>query len=61
MMSITSEGPAPVAADTIVETYSTDIDGASAELFYTDSDTPTIWLNAPEATIWLNAPEDGEL
>lgn len=62
MMSITSEGPTPVAADTIVETYSTDIDGASVELFRTDSDTPTIWLNASDTpTVWLNVSEDGEL
>lgn len=52
MMTITSEGPVPVSADSVIETFSTDIDGASAEVFYTDSHTPTVWLNAPE---------DGEL
>ena len=52
MMTITSTGPEPVAADSIVETVSTEIDGASVELFKTDDDTQTVWLNVPE---------DGEL
>ena len=52
MMTITSDGPEPVAADSIVETVSTEIDGASVELFKTDDDTQTVWVNVPE---------DGEL
>lgn len=51
-MTITSDGLDPVAAESEVETVSTEIDGASVELFESDG-TPTVWLN--------DAPSDREL
>ncbi|PCJ65106.1 MAG: hypothetical protein COA73_03020 [Candidatus Hydrogenedentota bacterium] len=52
-MTILSPGPEPVGAQTVVEEYSTEIDGATAESFYTgEEETPTVWVNVPDGDMW---------
>ena len=48
MMSILTPPEAPVGAESLIETVSTDIDGATVELLGEGDETPTVWLNAPD-------------
>ena len=46
-ITIVSTGPEPVGAKSIIETVSTEIDGATVEILDEDSGTPTAWINLP--------------
>ena len=48
MMSMITPQDAPVGAESLIETVSTDIDGATVELLGEGDETPTVWLNAPD-------------
>lgn len=48
IMSIFSTGPTPIAAQSTVDEFSTEIDGATTETFYTDDGTATVWINYDE-------------
>lgn len=43
--------PSPVAA-TIVESYTTEIDGATTTSYYSENGTATVWINVPEGDMW---------
>jgi len=43
-----SSGPDPVGAESVIETVSTDIDGATVEILHDDDTTPMVWLHLPE-------------
>ena len=47
-VTIVSTGPDPVGAESVIETVSTEIDGATVEIIDEDSATPTVWLHLPE-------------
>ncbi len=47
-ITIVSTGPDPVGAESVIETVSTEIDGATVEIIDEDSATPTVWLHLPE-------------
>ena len=42
----------PAVAETTIESYSTEIDGATTQSFYTDNGTATVWVNLPEGDMW---------
>ena len=52
MMTIFSDGPAPVQAQTIVEQCSTELDGATTTSYYSEDGTATVWVNVPEGDMW---------
>ena len=45
-------GQKPVVAETTIESYSTEIDGATTKSFYTENGTATVWVNLPEGDMW---------
>jgi hypothetical protein len=47
-ITIVSSGPDPVGAESMIETVSTEIDGATVEILDENSATPTVWLHLPE-------------
>lgn len=47
-MTMVSPGPDPVGAESVIETVSTEIDGATVEIFDEDDATPMVWLHLPE-------------
>lgn len=49
---IVSPRSQPVAAETVVESYSTEIDGATATSFYDEEGTATVWVNVPDGDMW---------
>lgn len=49
--ALISYGQKPVAADTVVEEYSTDIEGGKATSRKTESGTTIVWVDAPEKDI----------
>lgn len=48
VLSMLTPPASPVGAQTVIETYSTDIDGATVVLLGDENETPTVWLNAPD-------------
>lgn len=49
---LASDGPTPVQAHTIVESLSTDIDGATTTSYHDDTGTTTVWINVPDGDMW---------
>ena len=49
---LVSDGGAPVEARTEVESYGTEIEGATATTFYSEDGTATVWLNVPDGDMW---------
>lgn len=47
-----SDGGAPVEAQSVVESYRTEIEGATATSFYSEDGTATVWLNVPDGDMW---------
>ena len=47
-----SQGPTPVAAQSVIEDASTEIDGATTSAYYSDDGTATVWVNVPEGDMW---------
>lgn len=48
MMSMLTAPEAPIGAESKVETYSTDIEGASVDVLGGENETQTVWLNTPD-------------
>ena len=48
MMSMLTPPETPVGAQTVIESSSTDIDGATVDVLNPDDETPTVWLNIPD-------------
>lgn len=51
-MFLVSDGPAPVQARTVVESLSTDIDGATTTSYHDEAGTTTVWINVPDGDMW---------
>ena len=47
-----SQGPTPVAAQSVIEDASTEIDGATTSAYYSEDGTATVWVNVPEGGMW---------
>lgn len=44
--------PEAVEAETVVESVSTDIEGATARSFYGEDGTAIVWVNVPDGDLW---------
>ena len=51
-MFIVAGGPVEVAAQSEVQTYSSEIEGAEIDAYTSDNGTAVVWINAPEADVW---------
>ncbi|MBI5090867.1 MAG: hypothetical protein HZB26_00310 [Candidatus Hydrogenedentes bacterium] len=49
---VVTGGPAAVRAQTTVESASTDLDGATAEVYSSENGTATVWVNIPRGDVW---------
>ena len=52
LISIFTPAPPPAAADTVVESSSTDIEGATTESYLSDDGNAVVWVNVPEGDMW---------
>lgn len=44
--------PGEVAAQSEVQSYSSEIEGATVDAYTSDDGTAVVWINAPEADVW---------
>jgi hypothetical protein len=51
-MFIIAGPPVEVAAQSEVQTYSSEIEGATVDAYTSDNGTAVVWINAPEADVW---------
>lgn len=49
---IVAGGPEEVKAQSEVQTYSSELEGATIDAYTSDNGTAVIWINAPEADVW---------
>ncbi len=47
-----SGSPNPVEAESVVESFTTEIDGATATSFVSGDGTATVWVNVPDGDMW---------
>ncbi len=52
LYSLVKPAPVPVEAKTEVELFSTQIEGATTKVDYSDDGVATIWINVPEGDMW---------
>jgi anti-sigma factor RsiW len=52
LMSIVTPAKAPVEARSLVESTSTDVEGATTETYHADDGTAIVWVNVPEGDMW---------
>jgi hypothetical protein len=45
-------GPEEVKAQSEVQTYSSELEGATIDAYTSDNGTAVVWINAPEADVW---------
>ncbi len=51
LLVIFSGGPSEVSA-TAIESYSTDVEGATVTTYSSENGTATVWLNVPQGDMW---------
>lgn len=52
ILAVFSGTPEAVEAETVVESVSTDIEGATARSFYGEDGTAIVWVNVPDGDLW---------